>query len=50
MPGGTLWRTEKYWCEKVDYLLKFHIEMITHVFLKFSIKRKKPGQENFVSL
>eukprot|EP00828_Plagiopyla_frontata_P019188 TRINITY_DN24542_c0_g1_i1.p1 TRINITY_DN24542_c0_g1~~TRINITY_DN24542_c0_g1_i1.p1 ORF type:complete len:257 (-),score=58.21 TRINITY_DN24542_c0_g1_i1:72-842(-) len=44
------WRDTRYWNEECDDIYKFFKSMLEHIYLKYSVKKKKPGQKNFMCL
>lgn len=43
-------RDERYWNEECDDVLKLYKAVLENVYLKYSVKKKKPGQKNFMCL
>lgn len=42
------WRDEKYWCESCDDALKFYKSVLDNVYMRYSVRKVKPGQKKFM--
>ena len=49
-PHGNKWRFERYINEEVDNVLKANLSVLKAVYSRYSVKKVKPGQKNFMSL
>lgn len=42
------WRTEKYWNEEIDNILKAHLNLLHDLYDQYRGQNRKPGEDRFM--